>query len=525
MKKVSIYLVALFAITIIKSCNNNSTTDHSTADTNILVKEYSGPPYTIQLVEFVNNSLPDLHSYTHATYGDKIVMLGGRTNGLHAGTYKFNQDNANDSIYVIDTKGWDNNLTNWQVYSAAAKAITTIDRINNDHFLANNAEFFTKDSVLYMLGGLLGASAPTKLPLTMPYMTAINLPTLITSVINKQALTAGSIRQVVDSSFAITGGELSVIVNTVYLVFGWNFPKDLYTHQVQSFTFKDDGHTITINHIPVCPTCKDNYVDSPKTSTGGNFRRRDGSMTAMIDPGANEMHSLLYFAGVFKNGNTNFTSPVWINGNSAAEDTSFVMLSNVYTCQVVPVYSKQRKECYATMLGGMKNAQYTGGAITKPVLLQYKGADANTTLTPPDLALFTSIPFSNQFTTISVNAAHQYAQYLLPDSFPNSKIPYTLPFVPATATTKAIPALVVPAGSVFYNGSESEITWAVNKSALSNGVIDYDAFINDNPAGGNIGYLHGGILSYQPNVFGPNSVHYSIASNRIFAIRIVPLGK
>jgi hypothetical protein len=113
----------------------------------------------------------------------------------------------------------------------------------------------------------------------------------------------------------------------------------------------------------------------------------------------------------------------------------------------------------------------------------------------------------------------------LPDSFPNSKIPYTLPFVPATAKTKAIPALVVPAGSVFYNGSESEITWANNNSALSNGVIDYDAFINDNPAGGTIGYLHGGILSYQPNVFGPTAIHYSIASNRIFAIRIVPVVK
>lgn len=525
MKKVSIYLVTLLTI-IITSCNNNSATDNSTADATVLVKEYSGPPYTIQLVEFVNNSLPDLHSYTHATYGDKIVMLAGRTNGLHAGTYKFNRDNANDTIYVIDTKGWDNNLTNWQVHSVAAKAITSINGINNDHFLANNAEFFTKDSVLYMLGGLLGASNILAKPVvTMPYITAINLPALITSVISKQAMPAGSIRQVVDSSFAITGGELSVIADTVYLVFGWDFPKDLYTHKVQSFTFKDDGHTITINHIPVCPTCKDNYVDSPKTATGGNFRRRDGSMAAMIDPGANEKNSLLYFAGVFKNGNTNFTSPVWIGGNEAVEDTNFVMLSNVYTCQVVPVYSKSRKVCYATMLGGMKNAQYTGGAITQPALLQYKGANANTTLTPPDLILFTSIPFSNQFTTISVNAAHQYAQYLLPDSFPNSKIPYTLPFIPATATTKAIPALVVPAGSVFYNGSESEITWAVNKSALSNGVIDYDAFITDNPAGGNIGYLHGGILSYQPNVFGANSVRYSIASNRIFAIKIVPVAK
>ncbi len=549
MKKNFFYVATVVALSLLLSCNGTDAKKESNSD-GLNPKESNVPPYTIQLVEYVNSALPDLHSYTHATYQDKIIMFGGRTNGLHADTYNFDRTHTNDTIYVVDTKSWDNTISNWQVYRIAADDITLLNGINNSQFHANNAEFFTQDSVLYVIGGLLGATVPTKLkkagnfnskielqkdakptngvvassPITLQYMTAVNLPTLIKSVMNKQTMPINSIRQIMDTVFAITGGELSVIDNTVYLAFGWNFPAEQYTHSVQSFTYTDNGKILTVKHNPICATCADSYADSSSNSVGGNYRRRDGSMSAMIDP-ATGQPSLLYYSGVFKNGNTNFTSPVWISTNSASEDTSFVMLSNVYTCQVLPIYSKSRKMSYATLLGGMRNAKYTGGPITETTLLSYTGKSANTILTVPDVNNFTSIPFSNQLTTISVDATHTYAQYLLPDSFPNTIVPYTLPYIPGQGTTKPIPAVIVPPGSLFYNGAESEMYLTLNKNLLLNGVIDYDYFIDKYPTGNIVGYLHGGILSYQSNVFGPNAIHYSIASNRIFGIKLVPILK
>jgi hypothetical protein len=541
MKKTRTFFALLLALAI-AGCNDSKTKDGD-AEVKDDAAKYSGPPYTIQLQEFTNPSLPDLHSYTHAVYGDKIVMIGGRTNGLHGQTYSFYQANSNKMVYVIDTKKWADPAS-WQVHSMPDTKIS-MPGVNTQQFRANNAQFFTEDSVLYIVGGMLNANVPTRPkdpkdpskgvqmmanvkstdgaapsgPKTLALMTAVDLPALINSVMNKTPMPANSLRQAHDTGFAVTGGELDLIDSTVYLVFGWNFyftspptPQDLYSHQVRTFTYTDNGTTLITSPVTVCATCSDKYADNRADS--GNFRRRDGTMSAVIDP-ADGSQALLYYSGVFKNGNVNFDSPVWIGKNSAAEDTSFVMRSNVYTCQAIPVYSASRKQFYASLLGGMRNAAYTGGPITMPTRLT--ATNAPVTSAPND---FSSIPFTNQFSTVLVDASHGFRQYLLPDSFPKTMVPVVLPANPADS----IAANTLPAGSVTYNGVEAGLIWTLDPALMkSNGVVDFDAFIKRNPGGGDIGYLHGGIQSALLNVFGSKAAHYSIASNRIFAVKIVPV--
>lgn len=534
MKKATTYVIMLIGLAIALSCNNSGTSGGLTTTDS---SGYSGPPYTIQLQEYVNSSLPDLHSYTHAIYMDTIIMIGGRTNGLHGDGYNFYQSETNKTVYIIATNGW-STPDKWTVSSMPESKIK-VAGVNTNQFRSNNAQFFTEGSVLYIVGGLLGANVPTRLkdpknpngglelvagaksadgapptgPITLPYMTAVNLPDLIRFVTKGTALSSTSLRQVQNDSLAVTGGELEVMNNVVNLVFGWDFSfsGDLYTHQIRTFTYTDDGKSLSISPITVCKTCWDNQPDS---SDSGYYRRRDGSISPMLDP-ADSTPALVYYAGVFKNGNTNFDNPVWIGSNSAAEQP-FVMRSNVYTCQVVPVYSGSRKQSYATMLGGMRNATYNGGAITKPVELT--ATNAPVTSVPGD---FSTIPFSNQITTLMVDSKHSIKQYLLPDSFPPTISPLVLPPSPKDSVGKQI----LPAGSITYNGAEAELLWTLSSSngLLSNGVVDYDAFIKANPGGGSIGYIHGGIASTLLNVFGNKAQHYSVASNRIFAVKIVPV--
>jgi hypothetical protein len=533
MQKKLLYVLCLFLLLNSWACSSGDKTQLSSGT------PYAGPPYTIQLEEYVNPSLPDLHSYTHATFEDKIVMIGGRTNGLHGGRYNFERRHSNDIIFVINTNNWAS-PDKWTVKSLSSESplITgSAAGLNLEQFNVNNAQFFTEDSVLYIVGGLLGSGMPTQLkqannpqsgvvfapapksknikandasdePTTLPYLTAITLPALINTVNNGVPLQPGSIRQVKDDQLAVTGGELELIGNTVKLVFGWNFSftgGDLYTHEIRSFTYTDNGKTLTISPITVCATCWDNEPDTSKT---GDFRRRDGSMSAMIDP-ANGKEAMVYYAGVFKNGDTNFDNPVWI-GSDEAKEESFVMRSNVYTCKVVPAFSPSRQQSYATLMGGMKNALYTGGPSAIPVLLN----DNNTKITskPDD---FSTIPFSNQMTTLMIDKQHQYSQYLLPDSFPATKVVY--PFPDTTA---------LPANSNPYNGAESELIWTLGSKdgRMPNGVVNYDDFIKAYPNGGSIGYLHGGILSMVENAFNnKNQGQVTRASNRIFSVKIVPL--
>jgi hypothetical protein len=503
------------------SCNNpakNETKDLVGLNTPAV------PPYTIQLEEVVVPSLPDLHSYTHGIYDDKIVLFGGRTSGLHSFGYTFLKTRSNDSIYVIDTKQWAT-PTSWVVYSLSPKQLKFSrqppNKLDFTQFYANNAQFFTSTKgTLYVLGGLLGAGNNSVSPTTSPYMTAIDLPFLIASVMSKGAspLLRNSIRQTTfaDTSFAITGGEISVMDNTVYQAFGWNYfvGNGTYSHQVKKFTYTDDGYRLNISSMSSWSDNLPNTRDSTSVTTAGNFRRRDGSMSAMIDP-ADGSNFLMYYAGVFKQGFTNFTSPVWITKDTAKEilTNGFKMFSNVYTSQVIPVYSIANKASYATLLGGMRNAQYTGGAITAPTLLTVANADTLVT----DQSGFTNVPFTNQFTTISINSTHQLGQYLLPDSFPSTKVPIKLP---ADTTYKSI---IIPPGSVMFNGAESEMHWNLNaKYLMNNGVVNYDALIKDSTNGASVGFLHGGILSYTTNALATASFHFTVASNRLFIVRIVP---
>jgi hypothetical protein len=534
-------MYALFALTLLAAwaCSGGGTTKDKTSATDGS-SAYSGPPYTVQLAEYVNPNLPDLHSYTHAIYQDKIVMIGGRTNGLHGDTYNFYRRHSNKTIFVINTNNWatpDKWTVKSLLYSSPLLAGAAAG-INLEQFKANNAQFFTEDSVLYIVGGLLGSARPTQLkqpnnpqsglvlvpgtkvdkadamdrdtvPTTLPYITAVTLPALINTVNNGVPLKSGSIRQIKDNQLAVTGGELELIGKTVKLVFGWNFSLDdngdRYTHQIRSFTYTDNGKTLSISPITVCLSCWDTESDTSKT---GNFRRRDGSMSTMIDP-ANGKEALLYYAGVFKNGNDNFDNPVWIGSDNAVEE-SFVMRSNVYTCQVVPVYSPSRQQSYATLMGGMKNALYTGASSKLPILLN----EGNAPITSK-AGDFSSIPFSNQLSTLMIDKQHQYSQYLLPDSFPATKIAY--PFLDTTA---------LPANSNPFNGSESELLWTLSRKngRMPHGVVNYDDFIKANPEGGSIGYLHGGILSMVENAFHANNqAKVTRASNRIFVVKIVPL--
>lgn len=525
MKKEVFYL-SLALVGILASCNNSGTTNENQIAVNDSSVVPPPPPYTIQLEEIVVPELPDLHSYTHAIYGDKIVMFGGRTSGLHTFNYVFQTTRSNTNIYVIDTKQW-SDPAKWNVYSMPDKNITFSGKqpipTDNNRFHANNAQFFTRDSVLYLIGGLLSVDnpGPTANPSTLPYITAIDLPALIKSVMaGGTPMKPNSIRQALikdKTFFSITGGEVSVMDNTVYLVFGWNYwgSGDYYSHQIKKFTFSDNGFGLTIKPAT---SWSDGYPNAVDSINDGAYRRRDGSMSAMIDP-ADGSNMLLYYGGVFKQGYTYFSSPVWINKDTAMEK-NFTMRSNIYTCQVIPVYSKSRSESYATLMGGIKNAVYTGPALNnKPALLTEENASLLDT--NGRFSNFSFAPFTNQFSTICINKEHSFAQYLLPDSFPTTKIAITLP---ASANYKN--DSTISPGAVMYNGSESEMLWNLNqKYVMTNGVVNYDALIKDSINGANIGYLHGGILSSLPNVLVKSSFHFSVASNRLFKVKIVPLTK
>lgn len=523
MKKIGLFtLVTLTVCLLIQSCKNDG------------AGEISPIPYDVQLTEHVNDSLPNLHSFTFGIYDDKIIMFGGRTRGLHASSYNFALSNENKSIYVIDTKSWNTDPSAWSVKHQLIENVISIDAptetvtafFDASQFRSNNAEFFTKGNTLYVIGGLLGASQQnTNTPYTLPLFTAIDMPSLITAVEGGTRIVKGSIRQTNLADMAITGGEVGLIGDTIYLAFGWKYSNQSseYTHQVSRYTYADNGIGSQLSLTKVNAWRDNSPV--PNTNSLGNFRRRDGSMSSFIDP-SNGNKGFMYFAGVFKNGNTNFDTPVLIT-NSAAEEQNFTMRSNVYTCKILPAYSHSNNAFYATMLGGITNTKFTGTLNLIPQLM----TEANSPTLTPDVDSFTTVPFTNYITTIKVDSKKQMNQYFMISSFPPLKKEVQIPSAPIPDSLGIKPR-ILPTNSNPFNGAESEMFINLDKKyLLHNEVIDYDQLIKDFPDGKTIGYLFGGILSdtsntnMNSNANANKQILNTIASKRLFSIKLVPYTK
>ncbi len=517
MKKIGLLLFAAGSF-LLYSCGG----EKENSNVEVGIPRYS-VPYSIELIEHLNPNLPNLHSFVHATYEDKIVLIGGRRLGLHSINYNFTEQSANKVIYVLDTHGWQT-PENWTVDSARYNKVAKTDPSSGfnfpEHLYANNMEFFSKNNVVYMIGGVLTTNSQQGF--SPEVMTAVNLPDLISAVKGSTPMPVGAVRQTTNSVLDLTGGELGVLRDTVYLFFGWNVNN--YSHQIRSFTYTDDipNKKLSIQFNPLCNTCWDGVTDTCSVSSAcniGNFRRRDGSMSAMIDPSSTSPF-FMYYSGVFKNGNTNFDTPIWVTNNSAVEQ-SFQMRGNVYTCKVVSTYSSKLKSSFATLLGGITNVKYAND-VALPALL----SAANSTVFVPDTNNFLTVPFSNRFTTLSIDEKKTIRQFLLPDSFPITQAPITLPTYTFTKVKDS--TFTVPKGSRVFNGAESEIFWNYPQNLnLGNDIIDLDGLFAQNQQGSSVGYLYGGILSVVPNVNMNNKTNFqsrvTIASNRIFEIKIVPV--
>jgi hypothetical protein len=149
----------------------------------------------------------------------------------------------------------------------------------------------------------------------------------------------------------------------------------------------------------------------------------------------------------------------------------------------------------------------------------------NSTITTVDPNNYLSVPFFNGITTIKIDNKHNMSQYMMSTSFPTTGINMALP----TNTSVNYPTTyTLAARSNPYNGAESEIIWQYNQdyNYKGSGVIDLDSMFSKSQSAVTIGYHFGGILSLVDNVNMNNTTNnqerLTAASNRIFAIKIVP---
>ncbi|MBK9017618.1 MAG: hypothetical protein IPM82_28205 [Saprospiraceae bacterium] len=161
---------------------------------------------------------------------------------------------------------------------------------------STNMEFFQQGETLCFIGGY-GRSETLQDHTTYPYLTLINVPTVMDAVVNGDSL-AAHFRQVRDTFFAVTGGQLQLLADTFYLVGGHRFEGlysanagssnvQVYTNAIRKFTLQHDSAGWHVDH-------KSQVVDEL------NLHRRDYNLVPQIFE--NGESGISAFSGVFQPG-------------------------------------------------------------------------------------------------------------------------------------------------------------------------------------------------------------------------------
>ncbi|MCH8330318.1 MAG: hypothetical protein IH946_02890, partial [Bacteroidetes bacterium] len=123
---------------------------------------------SIILEETAVTGSPSLHSFAHARWNGKVLLIGGRKDGLHGNTVQaFPKHHNNDSIFVIDI---DSNLL-WSV------SLDSLPDSMREQLQSTNMEFHQAGNLLYYIGGY-GFSQTAGDHITFPFMISIQVPEL-----------------------------------------------------------------------------------------------------------------------------------------------------------------------------------------------------------------------------------------------------------------------------------------------------------------------------------------------------------
>ncbi len=323
---------------------------------------------------------PHIHSFSFATKGDKVLMVGGRKDGIHDKESGFDFTRSNTSMYLWDTKS--QSILEYSIRSLPDTLISYLSSANT---------CFTQDeNFLYILGGY--GQGIDSIYHTYPVFIRIHLQNCI-EAIQQSGDVLSSIEILQDPYFAVAGGQLRIKDRLFYLVGGHHFKgayssnsskvDQVYTDAVRIFKVSKDSNSLQFEKVH---EIKDDY----------NFHRRDFNLNPLID----EFGKLVFmvYSGVFQyNVNRPFLNLALVDGLQFREVLDFDQKFAAYNCSRLGFYEAKRNRMHQLFLGGM--AEY---------YLDSTGM----------LVQDTYVPFVKTLSCVSRNESGHFEEYALRDQLP-----------------------------------------------------------------------------------------------------------
>lgn len=308
--------------------------------------------YDVQINPISIPNLPGLHSYAFAQHNGKWLFLAGRTDGIHA-RQPFNAfplGNNNTMIYVVDK-------ATQQVWSASVASLPTALA---EQMQSTNTNYYQDGNSLYIIGGY-GFSVTSNDHITYPNLTSINVSGLIDAVINTTSIST-HFKQISNSIFSVTGGQLGKIGNTFHLVGGHKFDgrynpmnnptfTQAYTNKIQKFTIDNSGTQLS-------------YANYVALTDAVHLHRRDYNLMPQIFPNGEEGYTIS--SGVFQiNVDLPFLYPIDIKASGYFPQTQFNQYLSNYHSAHASIYNASENSMHSIFFGGISQYYYNNGTLVQ----------------------------------------------------------------------------------------------------------------------------------------------------------------
>jgi len=205
--------------------------------------------YSIQLKPRTIGGFEGLHSFAIAESNGKILLIGGRLDGIHARQpfNSFPQKKNNTDIYLIDV----------ELNTIKKSTINVLPTTLKEQLQATNFNFYQDEDTLFIIGGY-AYSETAQDHTTFPYLTSVSVSKLIQAIENQTAIES-CFKQIKNDIFAVTGAQLGKIGDTFYLVGGHRFegrynPMDrptfvqTYVNGIRKFTINNAGNQLSFGN-------------------------------------------------------------------------------------------------------------------------------------------------------------------------------------------------------------------------------------------------------------------------------------
>lgn len=307
-------------------------------------------PYSVEIKPVTINQMPELHSFAYGVKDGNWILVGGRTDGIHARqpNSAFPVNSNNTRIYVVNPS------------SGTVQSFSTANfsSLLSEHLQATNLNFIHDESTLYLMGGY-GYSPTTGNHKTYSYLTMADMGCVIDSI-SKSVSPEPCFKSINHSDFAVTGGQMAIEDDTLILFGGHRFDGryNPMGHATYSQTYTEQIRRFVVDAS--VPSAQ--WVDTITNQL--HLHRRDYNMLPQVFSDGSFGYTL--FSGVFQhNQDLPFLYPVDYRMGGIQPRTNFNQYLSQYHSAKTCFYDSTDNSMHNVFFGGLSQYSYDNNTLVK----------------------------------------------------------------------------------------------------------------------------------------------------------------